>query len=81
MKITTTSCFIYATKHTDSILTESNAMYPASSLSGMSFAHLDSKYFGLGKIAKDQLEDYAIRKGMELEKIERWLAPNLNYDV
>ena len=70
-----------ATKHTDIILTESNAMYPASSVSGMYFAHPDSKYFGLGKIAKDQVEDYAIRKGMELEKIERWLAPNLNYDV
>ena len=70
-----------ATKHTDIILTESNAMYPASSVSGMYFAHPDSKYFGLGKIAKDQVEDYAVRKGMELEKIERWLAPNLNYDV
>jgi 5-methyltetrahydrofolate--homocysteine methyltransferase len=70
-----------ATKHTDIILTESNAMYPASSVSGMYFAHPDSKYFGLGKIAKDQVEDYAIRKGMDLEKIERWLAPNLNYDV
>jgi len=70
-----------ATKNTDIILTESNAMYPASSVSGMYFAHPDSKYFGLGKIAKDQVEDYAIRKGMDLEKIERWLAPNLNYDV
>jgi 5-methyltetrahydrofolate--homocysteine methyltransferase len=70
-----------ATKHTDIILTESNAMYPASSVSGMYFAHPDSKYFGLGKIAKDQVEDYTRRKGMELEKIERWLAPNLNYDV
>lgn len=70
-----------ATKHTGIILTESNAMYPASSVSGMYFAHPDSKYFGLGKIAKDQIVDYAKRKGMELEKIERWLSPNVNYDV
>ncbi|MBC7388878.1 MAG: methionine synthase [Opitutaceae bacterium] len=69
------------TKNTDIILTESNAMYPASSVSGMFFAHPESKYFGLGKIGKDQAENYAIRKGMNLELIEKWLAPNLNYDV
>ena len=63
------------------ILTESNAMYPASSVSGMYFAHPDSKYFGLGKISKDQLESYAKRKNMSVKDMERWLAPNLNYDV
>jgi 5-methyltetrahydrofolate--homocysteine methyltransferase len=62
-------------------LTESFAMYPASSVSGFYFSHPDSKYFGLGKIEKDQVEDYAKRKDMDLPVIERWLAPNLNYDV
>lgn len=63
------------------ILTESNAMYPASSVSGYFFAHPDSKYFGLGKIEKDQVEAYAESKGWEIEKVEKWLAPNLNYDI
>jgi len=62
-------------------LTESNAMYPASSVSGLYFSHPDSKYFGLGKIGKDQLEDYARRKDMKVEEMEKWLSPNLNYDV
>ncbi len=62
------------------ILTESFAMYPASSVSGWYFSHPDSKYFGLGKIAKDQVVDYANRKNMSLEDTERWLAPVLNYD-
>ncbi|HAO51782.1 MAG TPA: methionine synthase, partial [Runella sp.] len=61
-------------------LTESFAMYPASSVSGWYFAHPDSKYFALGKIAKDQVEDYAVRKGMPLEEVEKWLSPVLNYD-
>jgi len=56
-------------------------MYPAASVSGFYFAHANSKYFGLGKVAKDQVVDYAERKEMELPKMERWLAPNLNYDV
>lgn len=60
-------------------LTESLAMYPAASVSGYYFAHPDAKYFGLGKIAKDQLEDYAIRKGISVEEAEKWLRPNLNY--
>ena len=61
-------------------LTESNAMYPASSVSGYYFGHPDSKYFGLGKIEKDQVEVVASRKGWETEKVEKWLGPNLNYD-
>ena len=60
-------------------LTESNAMYPAASVSGFYFANPASKYFGLGKVEKDQIEDYAKRKGMSLEEAEKWLAPNLNY--
>ncbi len=58
-------------------LTESLAMYPASSVSGWYFANPESKYFGIGKIEKDQFEDYAKRKGMPLEEAERWLRPVL----
>ena len=60
-------------------LTESCAMTPASSVSGLYFAHPESRYFGLGRIQRDQVEDYARRKGMSLEEMERWLAPNLGY--
>lgn len=60
-------------------LTESNAMYPASAVSGFYFAHPQSRYFGLGKIYKDQVQDYAERKGMSVEEVEQWLAPNLGY--
>lgn len=66
-------------KHTGIKLTESFAMYPASSVSGLYFSHSESKYFGLGKISKDQVENYAERKQMKLEEVEKWLAPNLNY--
>jgi len=61
-------------------LTESCAMYPAASVSGWYFSHPNSSYFGVGKIGKDQVEDYASRKGMDLSIAERWLAPNLGYD-
>ncbi|HKX30701.1 MAG TPA: methionine synthase, partial [Blastocatellia bacterium] len=61
-------------------LTESFAMLPASSISGLYFAHPESKYFALGKIDRDQLEDYARRKMMEVKEVERWLAPYLNYE-
>ena len=61
-------------------LTESYAMYPASSVSGFYFSHPDSKYFGLGKIGKDQVEDYARRKQMSVGEVEKWLQPNLNYE-
>jgi len=60
-------------------LTESLAMTPAASVSGFYFAHPQARYFGLGKISKDQVEDYAVRKNLPLEEIERWLGPNLNY--
>lgn len=60
-------------------LTESLAMWPASSVSGLYFSHPDSLYFGVGKIEKDQVEDYANRKDIPLTETERWLAPILNY--
>jgi 5-methyltetrahydrofolate--homocysteine methyltransferase len=68
-------------EHTGISLTESYAMYPAASVSGWYFSHPESKYFGLGHISKDQVEDYANRKKMSVEEAERWLAPVLNYDV
>jgi 5-methyltetrahydrofolate--homocysteine methyltransferase len=60
-------------------LTESFAMYPTAAVSGFYFAHPESRYFGLGKITKDQVEEYALRKNMSLEETERWLSPNLAY--
>ena len=68
-----------ATKHTGIKLTESYAMWPGASVSGLYFAHPESYYFGVGKIEKDQVEDYARRKDWTLEKAEKWLAPILNY--
>ena len=70
-----------ATEETDVILTQSFAMHPASSVSGIYFSHPDSVYFGVGKIEKDQVEDYARRKDMSVGDVERWLAPILNYDT
>ncbi|NBB98180.1 MAG: methionine synthase [Alphaproteobacteria bacterium] len=61
-------------------LTESMAMWPGSSVSGLYMAHPDSYYFGVAKVERDQVVDYAARKGMTLEETERWLAPVLNYD-
>jgi 5-methyltetrahydrofolate--homocysteine methyltransferase len=55
-------------------------MWPGSSVSGLYFAHPQSRYFTVGKIGRDQAEDYARRKGMSLGEIERWLGPYLNYD-
>ncbi|MBB5647392.1 methionine synthase [Pedobacter cryoconitis] len=60
-------------------LTESFAMYPTAAVSGFYFSHPQSRYFGLGKITKDQVEEYAVRKNMSLEDTERWLSPNLAY--
>ncbi|WP_348655153.1 methionine synthase [uncultured Roseivirga sp.] len=68
-------------KNTGISLTESFAMYPAASVSGFYFMHEEAKYFGLGKIEKDQVESYASRKGWTIEQAEKWLAPNLSYDV
>ncbi len=61
-------------------ITESFAMYPASSVSGFYFAHPEAKYFTIGKIQKDQVIDYAARKGMDIETAEKWLSPVLGYD-
>jgi len=61
-------------------LTESFAMWPGSSVSGLYFAHPQSRYFSLGKIDRDQVADYHERKGMSVAEVERWLGPNLNYD-
>ena len=66
-----------ATALADIKLTENYAMYPASSVSGFYFAHPDSKYFNVGKITREQLEDYARRKGMTVKELERWLSPYL----
>ena len=60
-------------------LTESYAMQPGASVSGLYFSHPESRYFGLGRVGKDQVESYALRKGLPLKEIERWLQPNLNY--
>jgi len=67
-------------KNTGIRLTENYAMWPASSVSGLYFASPHSKYFGVGKLDRDQVADYARRKGMELRAVEKWLGPSLNYD-
>jgi 5-methyltetrahydrofolate--homocysteine methyltransferase len=61
-------------------LTESFAMWPGSSVSGLYFAHPESKYFAVGKLGRDQVLDYHLRKGLTLQEVERWLGPYLNYD-
>jgi len=68
-------------KNTGMLITESFAMWPGSSVSGIYFAHPQSRYFSLGKIDKDQVVDYHARKGMSVEEVERWLGQNLNYEV
>jgi 5-methyltetrahydrofolate--homocysteine methyltransferase len=69
-----------AKEHTGIGLTESKAMTPAASVSGLYFAHPEASYFAVGRIGRDQVEDYARRKGMDLAAMERWLGPNLAYD-
>ena len=71
---------LQAEKNAGILLTETFAMYPASSVSGFYFAHPEAKYFAVGKIGRDQVADYARRKQMDLRVMERWLSPNLNYD-
>jgi len=66
--------------NTGMLITESFAMWPGSSVSGLYFAHPESRYFSLGKIDSDQVADYHERKGMTVAEVERWLGPNLNYD-
>ena len=67
-------------ENTGITITESFAMWPGSSVSGLYFAHPESRFFSLGKIERDQVVDYQRRKGWDLAEVERWLGPNLNYD-
>jgi 5-methyltetrahydrofolate--homocysteine methyltransferase len=60
-------------------LTESYAMTPAASVSGLLFAHPESRYFTVGRLGRDQVEDYAARRGLDVSEVERWLRPNLAY--
>ena len=69
-----------AERRTGVTLTESYAMWPGSSVSGLYLSHPDAHYFGVAKVERDQVEDYAERKGMDIREIERWLGPVLNYD-
>jgi len=61
-------------------LTESFAMTPAAAVSGLIFAHPASRYFSVGRLGRDQIEDYAVRRGLPVAEVERWLRPNLAYD-
>jgi 5-methyltetrahydrofolate--homocysteine methyltransferase len=69
-----------ATAKAGIVLTETCAMYPTAAVSGFYFSHPESKYFGIGKIQKDQVEDYARRKNESIAFVEKWLSPNLGYD-
>jgi 5-methyltetrahydrofolate--homocysteine methyltransferase len=71
---------LQAEKNAQVILTENFAMHPASAVSGFYFAHPDAKYFGVGMIAREQVEDYARRKDLDIVTVEKWLAPSLSYD-
>jgi len=71
---------LQAEKNAGIYLTENYAMSPAASVCGLYFSHPEAKYFAVGKIDRDQVEDYHRRKGMDLRAVERWLRPNLNYD-
>jgi 5-methyltetrahydrofolate--homocysteine methyltransferase len=66
------------TKNIDLHLTENFAMLPAAAVSGWYFAHPQSRYFTVGKLGRDQVEDYARRKGMSIAEVKRWLRPNLD---
>jgi 5-methyltetrahydrofolate--homocysteine methyltransferase len=72
---------LQAEKATGIRLTESYAMWPGASVSGLYFAAPNAKYFGVGKIGRDQIQDYRVRKGLPLEEVERWLGPYLNYQT
>ena len=75
---TTLFAKLNATEEIGVQLTESMAMYPAASVSGFYYAHPQSKYFGLGKIEMDQVKSIAERKGMEIDKMKKWLNPVIN---
>ena len=68
-----------AEQHAGMELTESMAMLPAAAVSGLYFAHPQARYFGVGKVGRDQVEDYARRKGMSVSDVEKWLGANLSY--
>ena len=70
-----------AEKHTGVQLTESYAMTPAASVSGLYFAHPQARYFTVDRITRDQTQAYAKRKGISLREVERWLAPNIGYEI
>ncbi|MEI6687044.1 MAG: vitamin B12 dependent-methionine synthase activation domain-containing protein, partial [Planctomycetota bacterium] len=70
-----------AEKNTGMILTESFAMFPGASVSGLYFGHQEARYFAVDMITRDQVENYALRKDISIAEAERWLAPNLNYDT
>jgi len=67
-------------KHIGISMTESFAMLPMASVSGFYYSHPDARYFAVGKVERDQVEDYARRKDRSMNDMERWLAPVLNYD-
>jgi len=67
-------------KHTDISLTENLAMHPAASVCGVYFAHPEASYYNVGTLERDQIEDYADRKGMTVREVERWLASRLAYE-
>jgi 5-methyltetrahydrofolate--homocysteine methyltransferase len=69
------------TQNTGITITESYAMFPTAAVSGWYFSHPESKYFGIGKIGKDQVQHYSERKGMTFAEVEKWLSPVLNYDA
>ena len=69
-----------AERRTGVKLTESYAMWPGASVCGLYLSHPEAHYFGVAKVERDQVEDYAARKGMKVEEVERWLGPVLNYD-
>ena len=68
------------TRNTGIELTSNFAMHPSAAVSGWYFSHPGARYFGVGKINRDQVHDYARRKGMDFREAERWLAPNLGYE-
>jgi 5-methyltetrahydrofolate--homocysteine methyltransferase len=66
------------TRHTGIVLTDSLAMWPTASVSGFYFGHPQAAYFGVARIGRDQLEDYSVRRGIDVATAERWLRPNLD---